>query len=105
MDAIVFSGEEVPAGRKVFTHAQHSMRLKPNVEGGEYCSMLGAAAVDDGLLHSHLKRAKGINQDDVISFLGMLAKYYKGRKLAIFCDNGSSFKANAVKWAATDLGI
>ena len=105
MDAVVFSGESIPAGHKVWSNARHPLKLKPGVDGGDYCAMLGAASAKDGKLHYHLKKAKGINQDDVVDFLRTISKYYRPRKLAVLCDNGSSFRANSVKWAATDLDI
>ena len=104
-DAIVFSGEEIEAGRKIWTNSKEPMRLKPGVSGGPYVSMFGAASASDGVLHYETKVGAGIRKEDIVPFLAKLKRYYGKHKLAIFLDNGSSNKALMVKHAAADLGI
>ena len=106
LDETVFSGEDIPAGRKVWTNSSKPLRLKPGVSGGKYVSLLGAASAQNGAFHWELKEGSGMKKEDIVEFLAKLRKGYgPTTPLAVFLDNASCHKANVVKAAANDLGI
>lgn len=81
------------------------MRLKAGTGGDQYISVLAGCSADDGYLHTFIAEKRGVRHDDVIRFIKQLKKLCPKHEIAIFCDNGSIFTANDVKYTAADLGV
>lgn len=68
LDCAAFSGENIEAGRRVWTNSREPIRPKPGTDGGGYVAMIAACSATDGVLHYGTKYKAGYRQDDVVAF-------------------------------------
>lgn len=105
MDCASFSGEQIESNSRVWSSSKEPMKLKYGTSGDEYVTAIAAATETTGELHYSTLKGRGFRKEDVVAFFRILKRFYGKTPLAIFMDNQSSFKANIVKYAATDLDI